>query len=295
MKDKEKKEKSGGATQRLVVKPKSFKAKKEKSAEDKVADRAKKTKKEAKGGEALQGDEKHSEEETKMEEKLSSDTGAAAAAAEEEKKKKDKKDKKEGNKPSDSASATAAAQIPTKKRKAEHEGQEEQSSSSNAAPKQQQQQQRPNKKAKTTEVENAGAGNGEQGQQGVKKRYLVFAGNLPYDATEAELRDHFKGIGSLAAVRLRDQKGFAFLEFEDPATHAKALKLNHSMLRGRRINVEMTAGGGGNSANRKKKITEKNKKFQDEWAKKIAAEKEAQEARAASGESGENAQGGDDF
>ena len=294
MKDKEKKEKSGGATQRLVVKPKSFKAKKEKSAEDKVADRAKKTKKEAKGGEALQGDEKHSEEETKMEEKLSSDTGAAAAA-EEEKKKKDKKDKKEGNKPSDSASATAAAQIPTKKRKAEHEGQEEQSSSSNAAPKQQQQQQRPNKKAKTTEVENAGAGNGEQGQQGVKKRYLVFAGNLPYDATEAELRDHFKGIGSLAAVRLRDQKGFAFLEFEDPATHAKALKLNHSMLRGRRINVEMTAGGGGNGANRKKKITEKNKKFQDEWAKKIAAEKEAQEARAASGESGENAQGGDDF
>jgi nucleolar protein 6 len=56
----------------------------------------------------------------------------------------------------------------------------------------------------------------------------------------------------------------------------KALLMHHYVVKGRAINVELTAGGGGNSAARKEKIGEKRKRVTEErssaFKKKLAAE-----------------------
>jgi len=54
-------------------------------------------------------------------------------------------------------------------------------------------------------------------------------------------------------------KGCAFLEFKTKAALQQALKLHQSMLDGRMINVELTAGGGGKSQARLQKVKERNK------------------------------------
>jgi nucleolar protein 6 len=54
-------------------------------------------------------------------------------------------------------------------------------------------------------------------------------------------------------------KGYAFLEFTDKKGLQAALRLHHSELDGRKINVELTAGGGGKSEHRLKKVKERNK------------------------------------
>lgn len=72
-------------------------------------------------------------------------------------------------------------------------------------------------------------------------------------------------------------KGFAFLEFTSPNALQHALKLHHSTLSGRKINVELSAGGGGNSAVRKAKIEKARVKLDAERSakvKKVKAKKE---------------------
>src|SRR6516162_4641602 len=55
----------------------------------------------------------------------------------------------------------------------------------------------------------------------------LFVGNLPYDATENEIRDHFSAVGALSYVSIPldretgKKRGFAFVEFAD-AEHAQA-------------------------------------------------------------------------
>ena len=61
------------------------------------------------------------------------------------------------------------------------------------------------------------------------------------------------------AQPLSKSKGYAFLEFVDKKALQKALRLHHSELEGRKINVELTAGGGGKSEHRVKKLQERNK------------------------------------
>lgn len=56
-------------------------------------------------------------------------------------------------------------------------------------------------------------------------------------------------------------KGFAFLEFTNKQPLQTALKLHQSDLQGRMINVELTAGGGGKSDGRLKKVKERNKEL----------------------------------
>lgn len=53
-------------------------------------------------------------------------------------------------------------------------------------------------------------------------------------------------------------KGCAFVEFSNAASLQKALRFHHTIFRGRQINVELTAGGGGKSERRKEKIKAKN-------------------------------------
>lgn len=134
-------------------------------------------------------------------------------------------------------------------------------------------------------------------------RFIVFVGNLPFNATAAQVRDHFAKLAP-SSVRLSTDKatgkskGFAFLEFDGYDKMKTCLKLYHHSLfdpqgktdtaeaggktaRGknkpRRINVELTAGGGGKkSQQRLAKIKMKNEKLNEERKRRSAQEKSEQ-------------------
>lgn len=70
----------------------------------------------------------------------------------------------------------------------------------------------------------------------------LFVGNLPFDVTEAELRDLFSPVGSLSYVFLPvdresgKRRGFAFVEFSDETKAAEALRrFNEQQFKGRAL------------------------------------------------------------
>ena len=72
----------------------------------------------------------------------------------------------------------------------------------------------------------------------------LFVGNLPYDATEAELREFFSPVGALATVIIPvdretgKRRGFAFVEFSDPAQAAEAnRRFNNQPFKGRNVTI----------------------------------------------------------
>src|SRR5579884_1527547 len=72
----------------------------------------------------------------------------------------------------------------------------------------------------------------------------LFVGNLPYDATEDEIRAHFATAGNLASVFIpvdREtgrKRGFAFVEFIDGAAAQEAIRLfNNQPFKGRSLAV----------------------------------------------------------
>lgn len=85
-------------------------------------------------------------------------------------------------------------------------------------------------------------------------------------------------------------KGAAFVEFAGYDHMKTCLKLFHHSTfddgksAQRRINVELTAGGGGNTKERKTKIESKNLKLNEERARKTQEEEKAKQAKAAGGE-----------
>lgn len=102
-----------------------------------------------------------------------------------------------------------------------------------------------------------------------QKKYILFVGNLPYDVKEEQIKDHFKSC-KISSLRMRPN-GICFLEFiGDNASQElhHALKFHHTNLGNRKINVELSAGGGGNSKNRREKIKKKNLDYQDEQKNK---------------------------
>jgi len=91
----------------------------------------------------------------------------------------------------------------------------------------------------------------------------LFVGNLPYDTTETDLREFFSSVGSLSTVIIptdRDTgkpRGFAFVEFDDPAlAEESSRRLNNQLFKGRAITINEAraktsrpgAGMGGRSA-----------------------------------------------
>lgn len=113
-----------------------------------------------------------------------------------------------------------------------------------------------------------------RGKGGDKKkkgnRFIIFVGNLPYDVSQTELQAHFKS-SSPDEIRIRTDKGIAFLEFDADKDHEHiqrrmdiALLQHKTMFKNRKINVELTVGGGGNSQNRLDKLKSKNEKLEDE-------------------------------
>ena len=85
----------------------------------------------------------------------------------------------------------------------------------------------------------------------------LYVGNLPYSATEEQLRTVFAGAGEVVSVQIVTDKftnksrGFGFVTFADAESAAKAREeLNNSDLDGRSIRVDTATerpnrGGGG--------------------------------------------------
>lgn len=110
-------------------------------------------------------------------------------------------------------------------------------------------------------------------------RYILFIGNLKYTTTHEAIQKHFALCDPPPTVRLltpkvtraasvaaaakskSKSKGCAFLEFSTRHALQAALRLHQSELDGRRINVELTAGGGGKSDARLAKVKERNKQL----------------------------------
>lgn len=72
----------------------------------------------------------------------------------------------------------------------------------------------------------------------------LFVGNLPYDMTEPDLREFFAPVGPLSTVIIPvdretgKRRGFAFVEFNDPAQAAEASRrLNNQSYKGRNITI----------------------------------------------------------
>ena len=152
-------------------------------------------------------------------------------------------------------------------------------------------------------------------------RFIVFVGNLPYSATQADIASHFAAVHP-TSIRLlhsrtdpRKSRGIAFVEFARYDHMKTCLKtLHHSTMRvgaaasdgkqgksgkggkvqngqgeegrfeerkfeERKINVELTAGGGGNTGHRRDKIRAKNAKLNEERARRATAEAQERAAK----------------
>ncbi|SCU93097.1 LAFA_0F14664g1_1 [Lachancea sp. 'fantastica'] len=134
----------------------------------------------------------------------------------------------------------------------------------------------PKKKRKTRR------GKGGKGKKG--NRFLIFVGNLPKGVTKVEIQAHFKSSAP-DEIRVRPDKNIAFLEFDADKDQKNiqsrmdvALLQHKTEMQGRKINVELTVGGGGNSQARLEKLKAKNLKMDDE--RKIRTTKMIQESRA---------------
>ncbi|KAF9786919.1 hypothetical protein BJ322DRAFT_1107013 [Thelephora terrestris] len=114
------------------------------------------------------------------------------------------------------------------------------------------------------------------------QRFILFIGNLKYSTSKDAILSHFSSCEPPPTVRLpalkttqpsSKSKGYAFLEFTDKSPLQQALRLHHSELEGRKINVELTAGGGGKSEHRVKKLQERNKGLHEQRKRRIEKRK----------------------
>lgn len=152
-----------------------------------------------------------------------------------------------------------------------------------------------------------------------KSKFILFIGNLPYKTTDAALQQHFKSLQPFnlrhrTEPGTKKSKGFAFLEFENYDRMKTCIKLfHHSTLDPdviddktaatskakaeaggstsvayngrkprdvtRKINVELTAGGGGKTEGRMEKIKVKNTRLEEQRQRRAEAEKKDKERK----------------
>lgn len=139
---------------------------------------------------------------------------------------------------------------------------------------------------KATKLEKSGDAKAVTETPHVKdKKFILFVGNLPYTISKEQIQGHFSDCNDPPSIRLltskprsgqpttavqaAKSKGCAFLEFTSHAAMQLGIRKHHTELAGRRINVELTAGGGGNSDKRKEKLRDRNRTL-DEQRKKTA-------------------------
>ena len=115
--------------------------------------------------------------------------------------------------------------------------------------------------------------------------WRVFVGQLPfYLDCDKPIRKHFAQAGcDVAGIRMLSDKktskfrGVAFVELADKESLTIALSLHQSRLGHKKINVELSAGGGGNGAVRKEKIKVKRDRLNKQA--EAAAERKGNKAR----------------
>ncbi|KAF9773387.1 hypothetical protein IL306_008827 [Fusarium sp. DS 682] len=198
----------------------------------------------------------------------------ADKSAKKNNKKKDKKAKTDESHQKDDASAEAEPKEESKK--------------SNKDKKKQ------NKDTETTTANSESATGADaeaeaEAADGKGDRHIVFVGNLPFTATAETIKAHFASLNPVGVRCMSNPKdnkpcrGFAFVEF-DKVWHMRTCldKFHHSEFSDgvsypRRINVELTAGGGGKTKQRQDKIKEKNRKLNENRAKRIERERVAKE------------------
>ncbi|MCJ1358805.1 MAG: hypothetical protein MMC33_008805 [Icmadophila ericetorum] len=118
------------------------------------------------------------------------------------------------------------------------------------------------------------------------QRFICFVGNLPFTSTNDSIQKHFtkvqpQSVRHCTVKGTGKSKGYAFLEFSNYDRMKTCLQLYHhstfndGQSPARKINVELTAGGGGSkSKTRKSKLLTKNGKLNEQ--RKRRAEKEAE-------------------
>ncbi|KAK9442953.1 RNA binding protein [Metarhizium brunneum] len=130
----------------------------------------------------------------------------------------------------------------------------------------------------------AASNDAEDAPDAKSSRHIVFVGNLPFTATADSIKAHFASLKPISVRCMKNKdddkpcRGIAFVEFANVWTMRTCLdKFHHTEFEGRRINVELTAGGGGKTKFRKDKILEKNQKLDENRAKRIEKERAAKE------------------
>ncbi|GKU04324.1 hypothetical protein FLAG1_04485 [Fusarium langsethiae] len=180
-----------------------------------------------------------------------------------------------------------------KDKKAKVEEEKQQDASADAETKDESKKSKKNKKqdksAETTESADAEADTADAKTNGKADRHIVFVGNLPFTATAETIKAHFASLNPIGVRCMSDPKdskpcrGFAFVEFAKVWHMRTCLdKFHHSEFTDgtsypRRINVELTAGGGGKTKQRQEKIKEKNVKLNENRTKRIERERIAKE------------------
>ncbi|KAI8821475.1 uncharacterized protein EV422DRAFT_528250 [Fimicolochytrium jonesii] len=87
-----------------------------------------------------------------------------------------------------------------------------------------------------------GSANGEESKEDVDSR-SIYIGNVDYSATPEDIQAHFQSCGTINRVTILcdkwtgHPKGYAYVEFADPAIVTNALVLNDSLFKGRPIKV----------------------------------------------------------
>jgi RNA recognition motif-containing protein len=113
--------------------------------------------------------------------------------------------------------------------------------------------------------------------------YIVFVGQLSYSTTRDSLFSHIKNelggdhkvteetiqIRLLTDTKTKKSRGMAFVETMDPELLYALLKLHHTPLEGRRINVERSAGGKASSETRRSKLQQLRKEQENHMAETV--------------------------
>ncbi|KAK3388974.1 hypothetical protein B0T20DRAFT_324228, partial [Sordaria brevicollis] len=221
------------------------------------------------------------------------DADADETTEEPKEEKKEKKDKKKDKKDKKEKKEKAAA-ADTTEEKSEKTKTEEKADKKSKKDKKKDKKNK-NKEETTEETKDEEANEEEQPQQNGAKgaRFIIFVGNMPYSVTADQIKEHFASVHPIS-VRLlthRDNptksKGTAFVEFGRFDHMKTALeKFHHSEMLddkgvARKINVELSAGGGGKTAHRQDKIKEKNRKLNEERLNRQQNQEKAKAEKAA--------------
>ncbi|KAL6917573.1 hypothetical protein ACHAPO_000615 [Fusarium lateritium] len=198
------------------------------------------------------------------------------------------------DKPADTTvDAEKSAKKEKKKEKKAKVEEEQQDTSADVETKDEPKSKKKNKKQKSaetaTESTSAKEDTTDTKSNGKADRHIVFVGNLPFTATAETIKAHFASLDPVGVRCMSDPKdskpcrGFAFVEFAKVWHMRTCLdKFHHSEFTDgtsypRRINVELTAGGGGKTKQRQEKIKEKNVKLNENRTKRIERERIAKE------------------